>query len=241
MSSLKLYHSTLDAHRAQLDVVKEYRSASFEFVIDQLNLRGVYEYVQRPEFATNLGYHNTGHCIRMAMRAYEIYQLENMHSYLDRKFDEYELPTLILAALFHDFGHTGTRPDINNIEIAVAGLRAYDGAMPLPKRCIDMAERLIRVTEFPFIHEPQTELEKIIRDADMMESFEPFHIATILYNLRKELKSVQGDVSVKEAAAMQEKFVSHIEILTNAGRAIWERTKPFMLDSMWRHAEIAPE
>lgn len=218
-------------HEAQLDVVEAYRRSMFECVVKLTSLGRIVGYVLAPENDTHLGYHNPGHCMRVAMRAWELANLEG---------ETEDVRLLIIAALFHDFGHTGKRPDIDNIEIAVKGMR--DCPAVQEEFCltdIRTIEQLIRVTEFPFIHDPKTPHEKIIRDADMMESFEPYHIKTILYNLREELEGVQGKVSVKEAAEMQERFIANIDMLTDSGRLIWQRTKPFMLDSMYRHAEIA--
>lgn len=215
---------------AQLSVVEEYRRAMFECVIRSLVLEEIVEYVASPQFDTHLSYHNTWHCARTALRAWELAMLE-------REVEGVAL--LIVACLFHDFGHTGKRPDSNNIEIAVNGMRgcqAVQDRFSQPE--IRGIEQLIRVTEFPFVHEPNTPFECIIRDADLMEGFEPFHIQAILYDLRKELVGVQGEIGIKEAVRLQEKFVASVEMYTEAGNTIWERTKPFTIESMRRHAEI---
>lgn len=208
----------------ELEVVRQYRAAMFECVIDMCALRKIYEYVQLPQFETHLGYHNTGHCVRMAMRAYELFQLECEFT---------DLKVLMVACLFHDFMHTGTRPDINNIEKAVAGMRhCVEVQKALHPADIDAVERLIRVTEFPFVHDPRTRGECIIRDADMMESFEPYHIKTIMYDLRHELIGVQGYVTPEEAYQKQAAFVSGMQMYTESGQRIWNATIPAMLKSM---------
>lgn len=211
----------------ELSVAQQYRAAMFECVIDMCSLRKVYEYVQQPQFATNLGYHNTGHCIRMAMRAYELYQLERESDEVD------DLKVLMIACLFHDFQHTGRRPDSVNIELAVKGMRECAAVHEAVHSFdIQFIERLIRVTEFPFVNEPKDSLERIIRDADMMESFEPFHIKTILYDLRHELIGVQGYVTPEQACQKQSEFAKNTQMFTRSGQIIWAMSLPAMLKSM---------
>lgn len=208
----------------ELNVVRTYREAMFEIVIDNCALREVYEYVRASQHDTMLPYHNPQHCIRTAMRAYELFQLENV---------DFDLKVLMVACLFHDFGHTGQRPDSKNIDIAVNALWACESVQrALSRRDIKHAERMIRVTEFPFVHEPETIYEKIIRDADLMEGFEPFHLRTILYDLRNELVSVQGEITVAEAVKRQQAFMNAVTMYTESGRRIWQATKLAAILSM---------
>lgn len=83
---------------------------------------------------------------------------------------------LVLAALFHDFGHL-QQPDVHdsaNIEAAVAGALAHlPKCMPEPSavgigRVID----LVRATEFPHTVAGSVPAA-IIQDADMMQTLEP--------------------------------------------------------------------
>lgn len=83
---------------------------------------------------------------------------------------------LVLAAVFHDFGHLQQRtvPDSANIEVAVEGAIRH-----LPKCLPDLAAAgtehvlaLIRATEFPHI-EAESMAARIIQDADMMQTLEP--------------------------------------------------------------------
>jgi hypothetical protein len=129
----------------------------------------------------------------------------------------------IVAALFHDFGHTGNSPDINNIGIAVSGLRAaecvHDYFGPAG---IDLIERAIRCTEFRdmgFPVEPQSILECCLRDADLMESMEPHSIQYVMYDLCEEMGA-----DVIEAIPKQIAFLKGAVMHTQAGEYVWRRT-----------------
>ena len=100
--------------------------------------------------------------------------------------------TLLIAALFHDFDHTGRPhrgdedPDGINIEIAISGLRRYltsDDRALLPE-----IEALIEATHFPYKADSQKLdlLGKIIRDADLVQALSPVWIQQVVIGLARE-------------------------------------------------------
>lgn len=204
-------------HNLELQVVADYRLAWFEEIIDQLKMREIYEYVKAEGNEFNNPYHNTSHCIRAATRCVELLVAEGWRLQRD-------VAMLICAALFHDFGHTGKRPDNTNVKIAIAHLliapcvRDYftDSA------CRTMSE-IIRCTEYPFVMEPEGLLQQIMRDADLMESMEPFHIQTLAHDLRAELKPIM-DVTAPEFATAQIAFMQGSRLYTPSAQRIWDKT-----------------
>src|SRR5215470_15394923 len=87
-----------------------------------------------------------------------------------------QMRTLLIAALFHDFDHTGRPhrgeedPDGINIAIAISGFRRYlasDDHARMPE-----IEALIEATHFPYkVDSDKLDLlGKIIRDADLAQA-----------------------------------------------------------------------
>ena len=201
----------------ELQVVADYRTAWFEEIIDQLKMREIYEYVllEGNEFENK--YHNPQHCVRTATRCVELLIAEGWRLQRD-------LAMLVCAALFHDFGHTGKRPDRTNIKIAIAQLyiapcvRVY-----FTDAAVMQIAKIIECTEYPFVMEPVGILQEIMRDADLMESIEPFHLQTLAHDLREELKPIM-DMTAPEFAKAQVDFLNSQKLYTGAAQRIWAKT-----------------
>src|ERR1019366_5684420 len=90
---------------------------------------------------------------------------------------------ILLAALFHDFNHSGGKlPDNENIKNAVSCIQALlTNIHPLVIDCIEC-------TEYPFVKEPLTIEQRIIRDADLMQFRYTNWMDMIGKNLRKEME-----------------------------------------------------
>lgn len=117
-------------------------------------------------------YHNNEHMINVfnnSMMLFEHYK------------DEYDLITyhklvLGLAALFHDFNHSGGKlTDKENIELALVALKEFlvtqvnFARVTISKSDLyDDIENIIIATEFPHLDIELDILQKIIRDADTM-------------------------------------------------------------------------
>jgi HD superfamily phosphodiesterase len=92
--------------KMQLDVASLYRLALLEAVIHEYGLTTIYRYVQKAQFDTGNAYHHPDHCIRVAWRFVELMTASGWRL-------KHDYARGIVAALFHDFGHTGKGPDIN--------------------------------------------------------------------------------------------------------------------------------
>lgn len=202
--------------KMQLDVAATYRLAMIEAITEEYGLATIFRYVQKAQFDTGNAYHNVDHCIRVALRFVELMTASGW-----RLKQDYARG--ICAALFHDFGHTGKGPDINNIEIAVSGLRAAECVHDyFGLSGIGLIERAIRCTEFrdmAFPIEPNSILECCLRDADLMESMEPHCIQYVMFDLCEEMGVIPID-----AIPMQIDFLKSSVMHSQAGEHIWQRT-----------------
>jgi hypothetical protein len=109
-------------------------------------------------------YHNNEHMINVFNNAMVLF---------NHYKDEYKLPPyhkliLGLAALFHDFNHSGGRlKDSENIELALVALKEF--LVTINKSDLyDDIKNIIIATEFPHLDIDLDILQKIIRDADTM-------------------------------------------------------------------------
>lgn len=115
-------------------------------------------------------YHNLYHTYCMVLNC--------MEGAYHEKLTESEVRIVLVAALFHDFDHTmGKEPDQINIQRALKGLEsghrmAKAQGHALTDDEIDVVRTCIGITKYPYEAEPLTPLEKIIRDADLMQPYE---------------------------------------------------------------------
>lgn len=130
---------------------------------------------------------------------------------------------LHIAAIFHDFNHSGivaTRgqplSDSPNITRATQALSTYILETDLPR--FDQIRSLVHGTCYPHTNEGDrvVPLElQILRDADMMQAFDPVWMQQIIFGLAKE-----KDVDPFDVLLEQESFVENICFYTE-----WARQK----------------
>ena len=211
----------------------------FVHLLKQLGLTDMAAYIKANNPVGN-EYHNTEHMFGVAKLAAQIYLTENLGC-----FDQQDLFQLVSAALWHDFGHSGgALSDRENIEIAIAALRAFV-KLPEANQFNDYSLQfsashpallicsMIRVTEFPFIHEPTDQCESILRDADVLYSFggDP---GEILYNLYKELKGagkLPEEMTFPELVKGQQSFHDSLVIFTDTGKAIFDSMRAEVVEA----------
>ncbi len=201
----------------QLDVAASYRLAMLEATCEEYGLTTILRYIQKSQFDTHNAYHHPEHCMRVALRTVELLSASGWRL-------KHDISIAIIAALFHDFGHTGKGPDINNIEIAVKGMYDAEPVRDYFGRSLHIAavEKAIRCTEFrdmAFPVEPNTIVECCLRDADLMESMEPHCIQYVMHDLCEEM-----GVTVMDAIPRQISFLQNAVMHTQAGEYIWKHT-----------------
>lgn len=103
---------------------------------------------------------------------------------------------LLLAALFHDFDHSGGKyPDYVNVQVACDGVkkfwRMYESFN------YEHVQWIIKGTEYPYVIKKDnlTVEQSILRDADLSYMFGDMYLVKAL-GLQKELKA-QDDVFIK--------------------------------------------
>lgn len=147
-------------------------------------------------------YHNIQHAFTVAINSMRIADTVSMPR-MDRA-------VLLVAALYHDYGHSaGELTDDENIRIAVEGVRKHL-TPALGNPFVDAVVDLIPITEYPYTREPSTLCEQVLRDADLLQHFEPDG-ERFTQGLAQEL----GFELTKEATVA---FLSAQQLYTEAGR-----------------------
>ena len=167
-------------------------------------------------------YHNSAHAAHVADCCLALAKHESVTN------DNGRLE-LLFASLMHDAGHSGGElPDSENVKRAIAQARIIHGVFDLGLN-IDIATRLIAVTEFDaekqtFVHKPETKLEMIIRDADLLGFTSPAwpEMAAGLFD------EVYGTATEGDALSINEKrLLTNLEFLrsctfyTSFGRTLF--------------------
>lgn len=176
--------------------------------------------------AAGLSYHNRYHSCFMMVKCDSM--AEQMGLLMEAR------RALCLAAMFHDFNHSGGVVGDNvNISNAVSGLIACNTGRVLTNDAIG----LIQVTEFTgpgFAHKPSTTAECIIRDADILQGCTPFFAKTIYVDLFNELLVSKLEMTILEFRAGQEKFLREVEMFTEAGKKEKEAFLEVYAQPFWR-------
>lgn len=184
-------------------------------IVKKLDLVSEFNYYNRNAVSWKLPYHNKFHTYCMVKNCYEA-AIELGLPFQDTRI-------LITAAIFHDFNHTGGKlTDAENISIAI---KAYSRFLEeYNKNIIDeylktCVVRLIQITEYPFKQEPEFIEEKIIRDADLMQMFEPEWFDHVIIGLSKELlrKDSFTTEELIDTLKKNEEFLSKQKIYTKWG------------------------
>ncbi|AXG67012.1 phosphohydrolase [Dickeya phage vB_DsoM_JA29] len=161
--------------------------ARLKSLTSQYNLVEYHEWIQKNNSVRGTAfYHSNLHMDGVAMLCMDLLP-EEAHDDRDAVF------CLLAAALIHDMDHTlGEYSDNVNIQNAIAALRDWTWASPADsdfKRLLPEIEKLIYITEFPYMpdREPQTVYEKVLRDSDILWGILPGRAVTIVEGLRTEL------------------------------------------------------
>lgn len=203
------------------------QEARLKSVLNSMGHDGAYAYVVEHNNGANNGYHSTLHCFGVAHLVLEIFPSE----YLSAE----EQAGILLAAVFHDFNHTAASvPDLQNIELAITGLRAYRATLKEPTGIawanfdlvFQIAEDCIRITEYPFVKEPRGQCEQIIRDADMLFACTNIDTVAIVEGLREELEAkLNVTIPLNAAVEQQARFLDGAKFYTPTGQAIFKAAK----------------
>lgn len=158
----------------------------------------------------NHPYHNFRHCTHVLFLCHEGARFHQ------RDLTQRQIRNLLIAAIFHDYDHRGVAgDDLQNIELAIAGLREV--ILPEDVDHLDDIELLLRGTQFPYVvSDSDLSLEGLIlRDADMMQAFSVAWIQQVVFGLAAEWGK-----SPIEVLKMQKGFLGSIKFKTAWGRFV---------------------
>ena len=152
-------------------------------------------------------YHNLRHMLHVT---WLVYQAIVWYAECGAPLTPRQARNLLIAALFHDFDHSGLLGDDDlNLEKAVRGLRK--NAAPEDQDHLNDIEAIMRPTEFPY-QVPSEQLgllAQILRDADMSQSFSVAWLQQVLVGLATE-----WDKTLLEILRMQKPFHERLQFHT---------------------------
>lgn len=204
---------------AREELIKHHNNmiiAEVECIANHVGLGPLYRYVMMYNPAIDRPYHNTMHMITVA---HNCAKLSIMEHNVDRR-------VVLAAALFHDFDHTGGHSgDWANIERAVAGFTQFVIDWPGTLDDVEIVKVIdcIRCTVFPFVIEPVTPDQKVLRDADLLQSVDLNFERILLDGLRAEMEIARGhSITRAQMAAGQMVFMEKLVLYTQSGKALFE-------------------
>lgn len=175
-------------------------------------------------------YHNNEHMINV---------FNNVMILFNHYKDEYELTPydkliLGLAALFHDFDHSGGRlKDSENIELALLALKEFlvtrinFARVTISKSDLyDDIKNIIVATEFPHLDIDLDILQKIIRDADTMGGIIDGW-KSVVTNLASEYNK-----SIEEFIPTQIKFLDTVKFNTDYCNDLLQNNKEKIIEEL---------
>lgn len=188
-------------------------------------------YVQIENPSNKVPYHNLDHCLTVVKWCGRLAGICSLPANEEK--------ALILAAIFHDFDHTaGEQEDDVNIQRALTGLKRFGEIHRVDEELLNAAIENIQVTQFPFIYTPQTISQKIIRDADLLQSLEPNRVEVLVDGLRKELEvKFKRKIPRGEFCENQVKFLDGLKLYTTPAQVIFDAAKPYLFSEFTAIAE----
>ena len=175
-------------------------------------------------------YHNNEHMINVFNNAMVLF---------NHYKDEYKLPpyhklVLGLAALFHDFDHSGGKlKDSENIELALEALKEFlvtqvnFARVTISKSDLyDDIKNIIVATEFPHLDIDLDILQKIIRDADTMGGIIDGW-KSVVANLASEYNK-----SIEEFIPTQIKFLDTVKFNTDYCNGLLKNNKEKIIEEL---------
>jgi hypothetical protein len=130
--------------------------------------------------SNNLPYHNFYHSLCVA------YNCAQISDSLSFSFEETRL--MVIASLFHDFNHSGGKlPDSENVKNAIEAFKNFSLESEEDNNFII---DVIKATEYPYVisDEELTKYQMVIRDVDLMQTFEKNYLQQNVIGLMEELK-----------------------------------------------------
>jgi hypothetical protein len=205
----------LDGIQAKMEVPTARQFRTYETTYSQ-DFNKLLKYIKENNKSNDLPYHGYYHTCCMMRNVVRLYCKETGDS---AEFEEYPRPEnmvlthdficLIYAAAFHDFNHSGGKePDYINIAEAQKAFQKYAYDHNLNGNIIRDVLALINVTQYPFVIHPVDTPEEVMRDADLLQLYEPLWFETNFVGLKKEV-----EVSKNRTFTHEEFCLGNLEFL----------------------------
>ena len=133
------------------------------------------------------------------------------------KLTKRQIRNLLIAALFHDFDHTGKLdPDLINIALAIDGLREH--ILHQDEMEFENIATLMRGTQWPHVipGDALTLEGQILRDADLCQVLQVVWMQPVIIGL-----SAEKGCSPIQMLALQPEFLSNLKFLTEWARSLF--------------------
>lgn len=226
----KLAKKAKSQQMAYMEMVKTRCEAAI--YVGKHGLQSIHAFLSLNNRGAGNPYHNTDHILTITKYCGRLAGMSQVPLESEK--------ALIAAAMFHDIDHTGgIRADVDNIGNALIAFTRFIGANPTVLTAEEqaIAIKCIECTVFPFTVEPVMEVQKIIRDADLLQSTESNFEHILGEQLRAEISVMQGkNVTRKQFAKGQSDFLNSITMYTFAGSILMAAVKPII---MQRFEEIS--
>lgn len=190
-------------------------------------------------------YHNLAHMVSVWEIAQRLWAAEKaLPHFVAFEPEEVSLAKLMVGTLFHDVHHSGGRmDDRSNILQAIREIKQF--VLIKSKVLNDLFSRkypsemgsilygslaIVDCTEFPFVKEPKTALERIMRDADILYAANSKDPKVIMEYLRTEIETArQHQVTYEDMLQGQMAFMAGCKLYTAAGQAMWDKlAEPYL-------------
>ena len=221
--------------------------ADVEQLADFFDCREVFDFVKTNNPSADLPYHNNQHQFLVALTTWRLLSAAPWHIPL---YDVSDLPMyakeLFIAALFHDYNHTGGREaDSVNVMRALDAMWDWSKANDPNQSEFDpdLVANLIMATEFPWKDHQYDEdgfddMRDILRDADILASAEIAGFSMPITGLPVELVHKLGKIlSPTEMVAGQHDFMTKLQLHTEPGKVMWAKLYPHILNAQQAFAE----
>lgn len=184
-------------------------------IIKDYDVENYLSVLLRKNTSNKAPYHNFNHIMCVVKNVYEIA--------MDLKIEESMIRNLIIAAIFRDINHSqGIHKDDVNIKRAVKMFKD-NTVESIENNHIIIS--IIEATQYPYvINVEDLSLEqKIIRDADLMQTFEENYIQQVIFGLSEEM-----NLELKDLLEGQIKFLENSVYHTGYAKSIANKYLPIV-------------
>ena len=182
---------------------------------EKLYFGNLHKYYRDVFFAPNSRnrYHNFRHMTNVFCRAYEGGKYE--------KLDKIEMRALLIAAFFHDFGHSGQGgDDAGEIKTAINYLESC--LLEQDEEISNEIKDLIYATQYPHRQDMVIfKSMKIIRDADCVQVLSNTWLQQVIFGLSAELNMAPIDLLRQQIS-----FLGSLQLQSDWGKKIYQPRIP---------------